>query len=103
MTDRRRSPRYVFLTPVGGHARAVSDCVVETWDGDDLVILAPHAASPGTEFVMHVNSSTGAATVCAVHVVSSTPEMASDALRFRLHVTARSDRRDRRNPPAASP
>jgi hypothetical protein len=74
---------------------------VESWDGDDLVILAPHTAPPGAEFVMHVDAFPGAAVVCAVRVLSSTPEMASGAIQFRLHVTARPDRHDRRTPPVS--
>lgn len=101
MTDRRRSARYVFLAPVSGRARAVSDCVVESWDGDDLVILAPLTATPGAEFVMHVDSSPGVAVVCAVRVLSSTPEVASGVLRFRLHVTAQPEHRDRRTTPVS--
>jgi len=86
MTSRRRSPRYVFLPPIGGRARTISDCVVESWDGNSAVLVTTQAASPGEEFVIEFDATPGGARSCTVRVVSSVPDVTQDVTRFRLLV-----------------
>ena len=87
MSDRRRFPRFVFLTPVGGHARTVSDCLIEAWDGDCVGLLTTHAAVQGEAFVLQHSSQSGEVTTTAVTVVSSTPVDGSGTMRFRLSLS----------------
>ena len=84
MPDRRRFPRYLFLTPVGGHARTVSDCLVETWDEDRVGLLTTHAAVQGEAFILQFSSQSGEISTSEVTVVSSTPVDGSGTMRFRL-------------------
>ena len=90
MTDRRRFSRFIVLAPVDAYARTVSDCVVETWDGDHAVVVTAHAAARGESLVMQLAAPSGEPTSYAVQVVSSTPDVGSDPMRFRLHVTGAS-------------
>lgn len=87
MSDRRRFPRYALLRPAVGRARIVSDCVVETHDGNRLVLLAPHAVPHGETYQLQLSSALGTVTTHEVRVVSSTPVADNGVLRFRLHVS----------------
>jgi len=89
MTDRRRFPRYVFLTPVGGRARTVLDCLVEARDGADAVVVTTRAAARGEDFVMQCDSP-GEPSSSAVRVVSSTPDIGNGATRFKLQLRVQS-------------
>jgi hypothetical protein len=87
MPDRRRFPRFLFVGPLDGNIRTVSDCVVETWDGDRAVLLTAHPARQGETYVMQLHSSTGETSTHSVRVVSSTPVEGGGTTRFRLHLS----------------
>ena len=87
MTGRRRAPRYVFLPPIGGRARTIADCVVESWEGDRAVVVTTRAARPGEEFVIEFDEGPGGPRTCAARVVSSVPDLTHGVARWRLLVT----------------
>jgi hypothetical protein len=86
MIGRRRFTRYVLPVPADGHARTVSDCVVEQWDGESAVVVTSQAACCGDQLVMQFNSSSGASRLYQVHVVSCETDPRHGPVRFRLHV-----------------
>ena len=91
MTGRRRFTRYVLLAPADGQARTVSDCVVESWDGESAVVVTSQPARRDEEFVLQFNSPTGASRLYPVRVVSCEIDARHGPMRFRLHVHVPSD------------
>ena len=84
MTDRRRSPRFVFVAPADAHVQAVYEGVVESWDGDQAVVTMTHASPKGAEFFSRFLKSSGELTTCAARVLSSTPVVRDDTVWFSL-------------------
>ena len=85
MPDRRRFARFVFVGPIDGNARTVSDCLVETWDRERAVLMTAHPARQGETYVLQLQSSAGETTTLSVRVVSSTPVEGDGTTRFRVH------------------
>jgi hypothetical protein len=88
MIGRRRFTRYVLLAPADGQARTVSDCVVESWDGESAVLVTSQPARRDDELVLQLNSPTGATRLYPVRVVSFDIDAGHGPMRFRLHVRA---------------
>jgi len=86
MTERRRTSRYVFRSPVAAHLRTVSDCTIETWSDDHAVVMTAEAALQGEQFVLQLASPSGEPTSYAACVVSSTPDAGTGRFRLRLTV-----------------
>ena len=90
----------MFTPPIGGRARAMTDCVIEHWDGERAVVHGPHAAVPGDLLVLQVSSPDGEARSHAVRVVSSLPSFDTGTLRFTLVVALAPEAPDRLETPA---
>ena len=85
MVDRRRSPRYVFFAPVDAQAQAVHEAVIESWDGDRVVVMTTDGAAKGDDVIIRFNSLSKELTTSAARVVSSTPVAGGDGtMQFRL-------------------
>ena len=91
MSGRRRFTRYVLRAPADGQARTVSDCIVESWDGESAVVVTSQPARRDEEFVLQLNSPTGASRLYPVRVVSFEIDGRHGPMRFRLHVRVPSD------------
>ena len=76
----------------------MSDCVVESWNGESAVVVTSQSARPDEEFMMQFNSPTGAMTLYAVRVVSCEMDPRHGPMRFRLHVEVPSDTNGRPRP-----
>lgn len=86
MIGRRRFTRYVLLLPADGQARTVSDCVVESWDGESAVVVTGQPARCDDRLVLQFNSSGGATRSYPVRVVSCEMDARHGPMRFSLHV-----------------
>jgi hypothetical protein len=98
MIGRRRFTRYVLPAPADGHARTVSDCVVESWNGESGIVVTGQPAQRDDALMLQFNSSGGATRLYPVRVVSCEMDPRHGPLRFKLHVQAAADT----NQPGAS-
>jgi hypothetical protein len=97
MIGRRRFTRYVLLAPADGQARTVSDCVVESWDGESAVVVTSQPARCDDRLMLQFNSPGGATRLYLVRVVSCEMDARHGPMRFSLHVQVTTDTK----PPAA--
>jgi hypothetical protein len=91
MIGRRRYNRYVLPAPAEGHARTLSDCVVESWDGESAVVVTAQPALPGDVLMLQFTAPGGAIRLYPVRVASCVMEPQHGPLRFRLHVRVTRD------------
>jgi hypothetical protein len=97
MIGRRRFTRYALLAPAEGQARTISDCVVESWDGESAVVVTGQPAQCDDRLVLQFNSAGGATRLYPVRVASCDVDARHGPMRFRLHVQVTADTK----PPAA--
>lgn len=84
MTDRRRSPRYVFHAPADARARTLHEAVIDRWDGDRAIVVTTHAAVRGDEFLLRFVSPSGELAMRSVRVISTAPDTTAATTRYRL-------------------
>jgi hypothetical protein len=88
MIGRRRFTRYVLASPIEGQARTVSDCVVESWDGESAIVVTNQAARCDDRLVLQFNSTSEGTRLFPVRVLSCDIDPRHGPIRFRLHVQA---------------
>jgi hypothetical protein len=91
MNGRRRFTRYLLLSPATGRARTVSDCVVESWDGESAVVAIGQPARPHDKVALQFNRPGEAATLWQARVLSCELDTQHGPLRFRLHLQVNAD------------
>jgi len=85
MLGRRMHPRYLLASPVEGSLHVREDVVIEQWEGDELVVLAPEPLSPHERVSLEFPGD--ARRRAHVRVVESKPAVAADgAIRHRLRL-----------------
>jgi hypothetical protein len=103
MIARRRFTRYVLPAPAEGRARTLSDCVVESWDGESAVVVTTQPALPADVLMLQFTAPGGAITVHPVRVVFCVMEPQHGPLRFRLHVRVTPDAQPGPNSESVAP
>jgi hypothetical protein len=91
MDGRRRFARYLLLSTAKGRARTVSDCVVESWDGESAVVATAQPARPDDNVTLQFNTPAGAARSRQARVLSCEMDTRHGPLRFRLHLQVTAD------------
>jgi hypothetical protein len=91
MIGRRRFNRYVLPAPAQGHARTLSDCVVESWDGESAIVVTAQPALPADVLMLQFTAPGGAIKVYPLRVVSCVMEPQHGPLRFRLKLRGTPD------------
>jgi hypothetical protein len=86
MNSRRRFARYVLPVPATGRARTVSDCVVESWDGESAVVATGQPARRDDQVALQFNAPGGATRLYQAHVMGCEMDTQHGSLRFRLHL-----------------
>ena len=64
------------------------DGVIESWQGDEVVITTAHPAARGDDFTMQFRAASGQLTTWAVAVITCEPPIGEAAPRYRMRLKA---------------